>query len=446
MFSRLYIGIALSILSIVMFAFCLGESYLYKSNVEAFLRDGHLFLDNYQASQLDDNGLFVDLQESGTVRTYTAQVALVSGWDQEAPCNLCKQVLVIDGLPIYADDKYYTTVMLIPDSTDYLVFSKDKNYFAYSTPWFKATSFLFLLSFICGVIPIFIFAIYLPTRHLQLQMAEFQKTQAQFSEGHFSKRAKTALPYPIGDVAKNFNKMADEIEARLIQSQVFAQAIPHEVRTPLSRIQLVCDLIRVKSPEFDTQLLDDIDLYVEDINTLTEDIIQLSRLTSQESSYYEARKVELDMTNFLNSRISALQADGIALESEVADCFSLYCDPTMARLVIDNLIKNAVEYASKRVLVSLKSNTTQLLFTVEDDGTGIPEEKREEVFVPFSRLDKSRNSKTGGFGLGLAITLAAAKRSGWELEVSESRYGGAQFTLLIPLNGSQCIQPKPIER
>lgn len=446
MFSRLYIGIALSIMSIVMFAFCLGESYLYKSNVEAFLRDGHLFLDNYQASQLDGNGLFVDLQENGTVRTYTAQVALVSGWDQEAPCDLCKQVLAIDGVPIYADDKYYTTVMLIPNSTDYLVFSKDKNYFAYSTPWFKATSFLFLLSFICGVIPIFIFAIYLPTRHLQLQMAEFQKTQAQFSDGHFSKRAKTALPYPIGHVAKNFNRMADEIEARLIQSQVFAQAIPHEVRTPLSRIQLVCDLIRVKSPELDTHLLDDIDLYIEDINTLTEDIIQLSRLTSQESSYYEARKVELDMTNFLNSRTRALQADGIALESEVADGFSIYCDQTMTRLVIDNLIKNAVKYASERVLVSLKGDTTQLLITVEDDGAGIPEDKREEVFVPFSRLDKSRNSKTGGFGLGLAITLAAAKRSGWNLEVSESRYGGAQFTLLIPLSGSQYIQPKPLAR
>lgn len=439
MFSRLYIGIALSILSIVAFAFCLGESYLYKSNVEAFLRDGHLFLDNYQASQFDEHGLFADLQSHGTVRTYTAQLALISGWDREAPCDACQRVLVIDDMPIYSGDQYYTTVMLIPDTTDYLVFSKDKNYFAYSTPWFKTTSFLFLLSFICGVIPIFIFAIYLPTRHLQLQMAAFQHTQAQFSDGHFSKRAETDLPYPIGRVAKNFNKMADEIEARLIQSQVFAQAIPHEVRTPLSRIQLVCDLIRVKFPELEARLLDDIDLYIEDINTLTEDIIQLSRLTSQESSYYEARKVDLDLTSFLNSRAGAFQTEGVDLESDLPATFAIHCDPTMARLVVDNLIKNAMKYASKFVLVSLKSGRNQLLLTVEDDGVGVPEDKREEVFVPFSRLDKSRNAKTGGFGLGLAITQAAAKRSGWNIELSESRFGGAQFTLTIPLNARQCI-------
>ena len=66
---------------------------------------------------------------------------------------------------------------------------------------------------------------------------------------------------------------------------------------------------------------------------------------------------------------------------------------------------------------------------------GIPKDRREEVFVPFSRLDKSRTSKTGGFGLGLAITHAAVKRSGWCIEVEESRFSGAQFNFRIPYQG-----------
>ena len=71
---------------------------------------------------------------------------------------------------------------------------------------------------------------------------------------------------------------------------------------------------------------------------------------------------------------------------------------------------------------------------IEDDGPGIPEAMREEVFVPFSRLDKSRNADVKGFGLGLAIATSAARQLGWELSVGESHLGGARFTVLIPAN------------
>ncbi|MEG3219773.1 ATP-binding protein [Vibrio gigantis] len=435
MFCRLYIGIVVSIVLIITFTFGVGESYLYKSNVESFLRDSHLFLEKYIASEQKSVGLYADLQLQDKIHSYTMELELIRQWDGSPPCPSCQELTQIDGSVIYDREQYYTSVMAIPNTSDYLVFSKDKDYFTYTTPWFKTTSILFLFSLICGVIPIFIFAIYLPTRQLQYQAQEFQSTQAQFGDGNFSKRADPSVPDPVGNVAKNFNRMADEIESRLVQSQVFAQAIPHEVRTPLSRIQLVSDLIRVKNPSIDPKLLDDIDLYIEDINTLTEDIIKLSRLTSKESSFYEARKMDLEFVGFVRSRVEALPHGEVSVECNFVDEVMILCDHTMARLVVDNLIKNAIKYASKKVLLTIEVKLNEVCMVVEDDGEGIPKDKREEVFVPFSRLDKSRTSKTGGFGLGLAITHAAVKRSGWCIEVEESRFSGAKFNFCIPYQG-----------
>lgn len=79
------------------------------------------------------------------------------------------------------------------------------------------------------------------------------------------------------------------------------------------------------------------------------------------------------------------------------------------RLVIDNLLKNSALYASKQVQVFVEQNDTEVTITVEDDGKGIPDKDKESIFIPFARLDKRKNRKTGGLGLGLAITAAAVK-------------------------------------
>ncbi|WP_438887646.1 histidine kinase dimerization/phospho-acceptor domain-containing protein, partial [Bacillus cereus group sp. BC232] len=89
------------------------------------------------------------------------------------------------------------------------------------------------------------------------------------------------------EASVSFNMMAEEIESRVKQSQIFSQAIPHEIRTPLSRIQMASDLVRRKVPAEQQRLFDDIDEYIEDINELTTDVIQLSRLNALTKEYRE---------------------------------------------------------------------------------------------------------------------------------------------------------------
>ena len=113
---------------------------------------------------------------------------------------------------------------------------------------------------------------------------------------------------------------------------------------------------------------------------------------------------------------------------------SLSLPITLARLVLDNLIKNADRYGNGLVRVTVNSRNNQWQVDVEDNGQGIPEEKRDEIFLAFSRLDKSRNANKGGFGLGLAIADNAARLLNWTISVNASALGGAKFTVVIPDN------------
>ena len=99
-----------------------------------------------------------------------------------------------------------------------------------------------------------------------------------------------------------------------------------------------------------------------------------------------------------------------------------------------NLLRNAIKYASKEIQISAylesqANQATNLVLNVDDDGIGVPENERERIFSAFTRLDRSRDRATGGYGLGLAITRRAVELHGGKASVSASPLGGARFTL-----------------
>ncbi len=108
-------------------------------------------------------------------------------------------------------------------------------------------------------------------------------------------------------------------------------------------------------------------------------------------------------------------------------------DPRLMELALSNLLFNATKYARKNVKSSLKQHGNSFELTVEDDGQGIPEEARENIFKAFTRIDDSRNRETGGYGLGLAIVARVAELHGGSASVSEStELNGARFSVRWP--------------
>jgi signal transduction histidine kinase len=112
---------------------------------------------------------------------------------------------------------------------------------------------------------------------------------------------------------------------------------------------------------------------------------------------------------------------------------SAWMEPRLMELAISNLLANALRYARRKVLLSVTREGARYRIAVEDDGEGIPEEDRTRVFRAFTRLDTSRNRKTGGFGLGLAIVarIAALHRGRVTAGVSDG-LGGASLSLDWP--------------
>jgi two-component system osmolarity sensor histidine kinase EnvZ len=102
------------------------------------------------------------------------------------------------------------------------------------------------------------------------------------------------------------------------------------------------------------------------------------------------------------------------------------------RRCITNLIVNAQRYA-RHVFVQAAHAGGAIEITIDDDGPGIPADKREEVFKPFFRLDPSRNPRTGGTGLGLTIARDVMHSHGGELTLTDSPFGGLRARLRLPV-------------
>ncbi|MGB8240859.1 MAG: ATP-binding protein, partial [Azonexus sp.] len=98
-----------------------------------------------------------------------------------------------------------------------------------------------------------------------------------------------------------------------------------------------------------------------------------------------------------------------------------------------NLLRNAFKYASVQIIVSAELREGNIVVHVDDDGIGIPPEDRESVCSAFTRLDRSRDRATGGYGLGLAITRRVLELHGGSATADASPLGGARFTLAWPL-------------
>ena len=284
-------------------------------------------------------------------------------------------------------------------------------------------------------------AIYWPIKNLQNQIKALIDTHQQFGSGDMQAKAKEDIQKPLDKLAHSFNDMAQAIADNVKERDTFSQAIPHEVRTPLSRIQLASGLIRRKSTDLDIlALVDDVDKYVVDINELISQIVEYSKINStivagsiskSESEVDQFQTIELK--SFIESRLQLLAKNQNKEYSLVIDeSLELTTNPFYLRLLVDNFIKNAFNYAQGEIKISANvtsfNNNQQLSITVEDDGIGVPLHDRETIFIAFARLDKSRSRKTGGLGLGLPIAKAAATKMAGKIVVSESPLGGALFS------------------
>ena len=433
MFARLYLGIVIGMSATIFLFLNLGEGHMRRTEIETFLNDGSYFVEQYIRQRNQENSLYQELDKTGYQQFYIFNLRLLENWSGEAPCQKCELYTRLNSVPIYlSDNNLYSAVFQLPNSKFSFVFSEVGDFFSPDIEWYEDSERHFLLGLLLAIIVAIGASVYLPVRRFQERIELLVEKQKQFGRGKLSTRSSMDEIHPVSDLASSFNVMAEEIESKVKQSHIFAQAIPHEVRTPLSRIQLATDLLRRGAPSHHQALFDDIDGYIEDINELTSEIIMLSKLNVMDNFFFELVKVRADLAEYCLDRIRYSELDNISFESKITRDFNIKCDCMMARLVFDNILKNAGNYTQDKIWMTLDENSESWLVVIEDNGSGIPEDRRDEVFLPFSRLDSSRTSSTGGSGLGLAIAISAAKKLAWDIKIDDSNHGGAKFSIVIP--------------
>ncbi|MCX2545772.1 HAMP domain-containing protein [Pseudomonas sp. 91RF] len=253
----------------------------------------------------------------------------------------------------------------------------------------------------------------------------------RFGDNDLSARIQLSKRSNIRDLAEHFNLMAARIEGLIANQRELTNAVSHELRTPIARLSFELDQLK-QQPDASQNRELIADMYA-DLGELEEMVSELLTYASLERGATVITRENIQAANWLDSVVGsvALEAEAAGVQLLIGECRveEVRIEPRfMARAVI-NLLRNAIRYAEQRVEVSLVRIGDQYEVQVNDDGPGVPLAGREKIFEPFSRLDASRDRRTGGFGLGLALVRRVSQSHGGRVEVGDSPWGGASFRM-----------------
>ena len=232
-------------------------------------------------------------------------------------------------------------------------------------------------------------------------------------------------------LAKNLDEMAARLSGVLRSQKELIAALSHEMRTPLARIRFALAVIGNRDDEELQPRLVALNDDVQEIDDLIASMLNYARLDHPDiKMHWQAVPSSAWLGQMLDkSRSDQMQISGNATEAPD----KVWMDPRLMELALSNLLVNASQYAGRQVRCSLAQMANEYVLTVEDDGKGIPEDVRDQVFKAFTRIDDSRNRETGGYGLGLAVVARVAELHGGTASVNASpTLGGARFSISWP--------------
>ncbi len=234
-------------------------------------------------------------------------------------------------------------------------------------------------------------------------------------------------PYGATEVrraAQAFLAMRERTERHVQQRTEMLAGVSHDLKTPLTRVKLALAMMP-DGPDV-RALQDD----VSEMEHMLDEYLQFARGEGGERAVVSDVGAIVRDAAGAAARAKAVGTNRLSLD--VPEAIVLAVKPRALRRCVTNLIDNALKHGST-VAVSLRRNGRLAEIIVDDDGPGIPQDRREEAFRPFHRLDEGRNLQAGGVGLGLAIARDIARAHGGDLVLDKSLLGGLRATIRLPV-------------
>jgi len=220
--------------------------------------------------------------------------------------------------------------------------------------------------------------------------------------------------------AAAFNVMRQRIRRQIRQRTDMLSGVSHDLRTPITRMKLQLAMLPEDSG----------------MAGIKDDIAEMERMIEGYLTFARGEGNEptqnVDLGLIVEDIVAAWRRNGVAIDSHVEGTLMAWLRPDAIKRGIENLVANASRYGGQ-LWIRAGRRGDAIEITVDDDGPGIPESYREDVFRPFYRLDESRNPDTGGTGLGLAIARDLLRSHGGDILLEDSPHGGLRARIRLPV-------------
>ncbi len=283
---------------------------------------------------------------------------------------------------------------------------------------------------------IFGIALWFWVRPIWRDLEALRQTARDLGDGDFEARSPAARSQLFAPLSDTMNSMAERVQQLLATHRELSSAISHELRTPIARMRFALEMLsdtddRAERERLWAMMEGDLD----ELDHLIDTSLTYARF---EREAPEPHFSSVRFADWLSDEVDAVRLLGRDLKitvntAKLPENLAVDVDRKAMPYALRNLLRNAFKYASVQIIVSAELREGNIVVHVDDDGIGIPPEDRESVFSAFTRLDRSRDRATGGYGLGLAITRRVLELHGGSATADASPLGGARFTLAWPL-------------
>ncbi len=284
--------------------------------------------------------------------------------------------------------------------------------------FFSMSTYLWLGLMILTSIIVFIIAMIFMKNQVRA-VNRLAEAADMFGRGQDAANFKPEGAKEVRLAGRAFLIMKDRIKRQVNERTNMLSAVSHDLRTPLTRIKIQLAIL----PQ------------TEETKSLLQDADEMQNMLNAYLKFSKGEEVEgyseVNIADFINKIAAKFKNKNIKINDKSFNV-SIKIKENMFSRCIVNIIENALKYA-KNIEITLQIRQDSVEIIIDDDGPGIPSNKRSEMLKAFTRLDDSRNKDTGGVGLGMAIAQDIVNAHGGRLFLEDSPYKGLRVRISIPV-------------
>jgi two-component system OmpR family sensor kinase len=236
----------------------------------------------------------------------------------------------------------------------------------------------------------------------------------------------------VGRLARDFDAMAERIQALVLAKETLLRDVSHELRSPLARIRVATALAERHANEQTLPDLERIEQECERLEDLVGQIMTLTRLRTQSPIAQELLRLDELVAQVVED--ARFEHAGRDIRYEAHSERAILGDPRWLRSAVENVVRNALVYggAEQPIWLTVTDEQSSVVLRVADSGPGVPEEALARIFEPFYRADESRDHRIDGHGIGLAITARVVALHAGSVEARNRPDGGLELAMRFP--------------